>query len=33
MVFNSARVRANRRRLEALLRQFHIWEFDEKSSN
>lgn len=32
MVFNSARLRANRRRLEALLRQFDIWEFDEKSA-
>ena len=32
MVFNSARKRANRGRLEALLAQFDIWEFDEKAA-
>ena len=32
MVFNSARARANRNRLEALLRQFEIWEFDAKAA-
>jgi len=28
MVFNSARVRSNRTRLEALVRQLHVWEMD-----
>ena len=28
MVFNSARVAANRQKLEALLAQFDVWEFD-----
>jgi tRNA(fMet)-specific endonuclease VapC len=32
MVFNSARKRANRTRLEALLVQFDIWEFDENAA-
>lgn len=32
MVFNSVRARANRVRLESLLRQFEIWEFDTKAA-
>jgi tRNA(fMet)-specific endonuclease VapC len=28
MIFNSSRVDANRRKLEALLAQFDVWEFD-----
>jgi tRNA(fMet)-specific endonuclease VapC len=32
VVFNSARKRANRGRLEALLVQFDVWEFDEKAA-
>jgi tRNA(fMet)-specific endonuclease VapC len=32
MVFNSVRARANRSRLDALLRQFDVWEFDAKAA-
>ena len=32
MVFNSARVAANRQKLEALLAQFDVWEFDDAAA-
>jgi tRNA(fMet)-specific endonuclease VapC len=32
MVFNSARVDSNRSKLEALLAQFDVWEFDAPSA-
>ena len=32
MVFNSSRAKANRIRLESLLRQLAIWEFDAKAA-
>jgi tRNA(fMet)-specific endonuclease VapC len=32
MIFNSAQARSNRTRLEALLRQFEIWELDAKAT-
>jgi tRNA(fMet)-specific endonuclease VapC len=32
MVFNSTQVATNSTRLRALLRQFHVWEFDENAA-